>query len=116
HVSGQPSNAYMQLSGTSMAAAMVSGGAALLMQANPEISAAQLKIALQSGATFMRDGGVLGGGAGSVNFWSSRKLAANGLTGLLTSLTGSLLGPSGMVFWDTGTLMSRVYAGPGLRI
>jgi serine protease AprX len=117
HSSGKPSNAYMQLSGTSMSAAMVSGGAALLMQANPGISLPQLKLALQTGATFMMDGGVLGGGAGSVNFWSSRKLAANGLTGLLTNLTGGLLSPmSGMAFSDAGTLMGRVYAGPGLRI
>jgi hypothetical protein len=77
----------------------------------------QVKLALQTGATFMTDGGVLGGGAGSVNFWSSRKLAANGLTGLVTSLLGGLVSPmSGMAFWDSGTLMSRVYAGPGLRI
>jgi len=116
HVSGASSNAYMELSGTSMAAGMVSGGAALLMQANPHMSAAQLKLALQAGATFMRDGGVLGGGAGSVNFWSSRKIGANDLTGLVSTLTSGLLSPSGVVFWDTGSLMSRVYAGPGLRL
>jgi serine protease AprX len=116
HTAGQPSNAYMQLSGTSMSAAMVSGGAALLMQANPGISVAQLKVALQTGSTFMMDGGVLGGGAGSVNFWSSRKLAANALAGLVTNLTGLLSPTSGMAFRDTGTLMSRVYAGSGLRV
>jgi serine protease AprX len=116
HAAGNASNGYMQMSGTSMAAAMVSGGAALLIQANPNISSSQLKLALQTGATFMRDGGVLGGGAGSVNFWTSRKLAANGLTGLVTNLLGGLLGPSGVAFRDAGTLMSRVYAGPGLRV
>jgi serine protease AprX len=118
HSAGQPSNAYMQMSGTSMSAAMVSGGAALLMQANPNISLPQLKLALQTGATFMRDGGVLGGGAGSVNFWSSRKLASSGLIGgLLTTVVGGLVSPtSGMSFWDSGTLMTRVYRGSGLRL
>ena len=117
HSSGRPSNAYMQMSGTSMSAAMVSGGAALLVQANPRISLQQVKMALQAGATFMTDGGVLGGGAGSVNFLSSRKIAANGLDALLTTVVGGVVSPlSGMAFWDSGTLMSRVYAGPGLRL
>jgi serine protease AprX len=117
HVVGNASNAYMQLSGTSMSAAMVSGGAALLMQANPNISSAQLKVALQTGSTFMMDGGLMGGGAGSVNFWTSRKIAANGLTGLVTTLVGGVLSPaSGAVFWDAGTLSSRVYAGVGVRV
>jgi hypothetical protein len=96
---------------------MVSGGAALLIQANPQISQAQLKLALQTGATFMKDGGVMGGGAGSVNFWSSRKMAANGLTALVTTTVGGLLGqPSAMAFWDAGTLINRVYDGLGLRV
>jgi serine protease AprX len=117
HSSGRPSNAYMQLSGTSMSAGMVSGGAALLMQANPRISLAQLKLALQTGASYMEDGGIFGGGAGSVNFWASRKIAANALTGIVSSLVGGVLTPaSGVAFSDAGTLMTRVYAGPGLRV
>jgi serine protease AprX len=117
HVSGSSSNAYMQLSGTSMSAAMVSGGAALLMQANPNISASQVKLALQTGATFMTDGGLMGGGAGSVNFWSSRNVQANGLLSLLNTLIGGLLAPaSGAAFRDAGTLSSRIYAGTGIRL
>ena len=117
HVVGRSSNAYMQLSGTSMAAGMVSGGAALLMQANTNISASQLKLALQTGATFMTDGGLMGGGAGSVNFWSSRKIAANGLTGLVTTTVGGLLSPSsGAAFWDAGNLSNRIYGGVGIRL
>ena len=117
HVVGRSSNAYMQLSGTSMAAGMVSGGVALLMQGNTNISPSQLKLALQTGATFMMDGGLMGGGAGSVNFWSSRKIAANGLTGLVTTTVGGLLSPSsGAAFWDAGNLSNRIYGGVGIRL
>ena len=117
HTAGKWGNAYMQLSGTSMSAAIVTAGAALMVQAQPNISSTQLKIALQSGASYMWDGGLMGGGAGSVNFWSSRKNAANGLTNLVTTLVGGLLSPSGgVVYWDSGTMTKRLYGGTGLRL
>ena len=78
HVAGSANNAYMYLSGTSMAAPMVSGGVALLLQGSPNLSPAQVKFALQNGATAMPDGGLMGAGAGSVNFWASRQIAVDG--------------------------------------
>jgi serine protease AprX len=119
HTAGKSSNAYMHLNGTSMSAAMVTGGAALLIQANPKITPAQLKVMLQTGSTFMQDGGLVGGGAGSVNFWSTRKSSAN--TGLLSNLVstvvGGILAPSsGATFWDSGTMSGRLYAGTGIRL
>ena len=78
HVAGSGSNAYMYLSGTSMAAPMVSGGVALLLQGSPNLSPAQVKFALQNGATAMTDAGLMGAGAGSVNFWASRQIAVYG--------------------------------------
>ena len=78
HVAGSGNNAYMYLSGTSMAAPMVSGGVALLLQGSPNLSPAQVKFALQNGATAMTDGGLMGAGAGSVNFWASRQIAVYG--------------------------------------
>ncbi len=74
-------------------------------------------MALQSGATYMADGGLMGGGAGSVNFWSSRKMAASGLTNLVSTLVGGVLTPaSGVIFWDAGTMTTRLYRGYGLRV
>src|SRR4029078_3407414 len=53
HGGGPGKNAYMRLSGTSMSTAVVSGGVALLLDANPFMTPGQVKIALQVGATHM---------------------------------------------------------------
>ena len=100
-----------------MAAPIVSGGVALLLQGTPSMSPAQVKLALQAGATFMPDGGLMGAGAGSVNFWSSRKIAANGLSLLPSTVIGGVTTTaSGVAFWDDGRLASRLYGGLGLRL
>jgi hypothetical protein len=65
----------------------------------------------------MRDAGLMGAGAGSVNFMASRKLTTTLLGLLPTNLIGGLLSPaSGAMFWDTGTLATRLYAGVGIRL
>jgi serine protease AprX len=114
HVAGSGTNAYSRMSGTSMAAPMVSGAVALLLQGNPSLSPSQVKLALQSGANYLPDDGLMAGGAGSVNFWTSRQLSgATGLTALVQALLGS---PSGASFWDSGTLTTRLYQGSGRRL
>ena len=117
HRAGNGTNSYMQLSGTSMAAPMVSGGVALLLQGTPSMSPAQMKMALQAGATYMPAAGLMGAGAGSVNFMNSRRAATSLLGGLLNGLVGGLVSPpSGAMYWDAGTLAPRLYAGTGIRL
>jgi serine protease AprX len=121
HRAGTGVNQYMQLSGSSMAAPIVSGAVALLLQGQQGLGTAQVKLALQAGATFVPDGGLMGGGAGSLNVWTSRKIAANGLSALTTSLADTLVGgtlapASGAAFWDAGTLAERLHGGRGLRL
>ena len=63
----------------------------------------------------MKDGGLMAGGAGSVNFWTSRKMAANGLTNLLSTVVGGVLTPAERR-WCSGTrarMMKRLYARHG---
>jgi serine protease AprX len=117
HIAGSGKNSYMRLSGTSMAAAVVSGGVALLLHAHPSLSPAQVKIALQMGARYMPDGGLVGAGAGCVNFAQSLRVSDNGLlSSLLTTVTNLLGVSSGATFRDHGTLIDRVYDRSGLRL
>jgi serine protease AprX len=120
HRAGVGNNAYMQLTGTSMAAPVVTGAAALLLQGTPSLTTAHVKMALQAGATPIEDSGLMGAGAGSLNIWASRQIATKGLSSLLNSVTG-LLGSllentGGAFFWDAGTLAHRIYTGSGLRL
>jgi serine protease AprX len=117
HVAGSDRNAYFMLSGTSMAAAVVSGGVALLLDAEPGLNPAQVKIALQTGSRFMRKDGLIAAGAGSVDFLASQRLAHDSLAGsLLTTLTTQLGLQGGASFFDSGTLIDRVYDRTGIRL
>jgi serine protease AprX len=117
HIAGTGKNAYLRLSGTSMATAVVSGGVALLLDAEDHLTPGQVKVALQMGATFVPDGGLVGVGAGSVNFPQSLKLAQTGLVPTLLNTLGGLLGTAGgATYRDSGTLIDRLYGRTGLRL
>jgi hypothetical protein len=100
-----------------MSTAIVSGGIALLLNAQPSLTPAQVKVAIQMGARFMPKEGLIGAGAGSVNFAQSMKIAQNGLLTNLLSTVTSLLGlSSGATFRDTGTLIDRIYDRTGINL
>jgi serine protease AprX len=117
HIAGSGKNAYMRLSGSSMSTAVVSGGVALLLNAQPSLSPAQVKLAIQMGARFMPEAGLIAGGAGSVNFAQSLRVANSGLVNTLTSTLTSVLGTSsGAYFQDNGTLIDRIYDRTGINL
>jgi hypothetical protein len=97
-----------------MAAPMASGAIALLLEGSPGLTASQMKVLLQSGATFMPDAGLTGAGTGSLDVWASRALATSGLARLVTATNGGAAG--GASFWDAGTLSAGLYAGVGTRL
>ncbi len=117
HIAGSGRNAYYRLSGTSMSAAVVSGGVALLLDDEPGLTPAQVKIALQTGAQFLPDAGLVSAGAGSVDFSASQRLAQGGLVGsTLTSVTNLLGLSGGASYRDTGSLIERIYDRTGVRL
>jgi serine protease AprX len=117
HVAGSGKNAYFRLSGTSMSAAVVSGGVALLLDSDPGLNPVQVKIALQTGARFMRQEGLVSAGAGSVDFYAAQRFAHGGLVGsLLTTATSALALSGGASYWDSGTLIDRIYDRTGIRL
>ena len=100
-----------------MATAVVSGGVALLLDANPFMTPGQVKMALQMGATFMPQAGLIAAGTGTVNFPQSQKISATGLVSSLLNTVDRLLGTSsGATFRDTGTMIDRIYDRTGLRL
>jgi serine protease AprX len=75
HVAGSGANAYMQLSGTSMAAGVVSGTAALLLDGRPSLTPRSTKAVLQMTSTFLPSAGLIGAGAGLINARAAVELA-----------------------------------------
>jgi serine protease AprX len=76
HVAGAGANAYIQLSGTSMAAAVVSGSVALLLERRERLAPRDAKTVLQMTSSFMPGAGLVASGAGSLNALSASKLVA----------------------------------------
>jgi serine protease AprX len=115
HVAGSGQNAYSMMSGTSMAAAMVSGGAALVLQSTPSLTPRHVKVALQVTAQFMPEAGLVAAGAGSVNFYAARKVASgnDSLLGVVTTLLvgGTPVTGSGFAYLDPGAKLNQSSSG-----
>jgi len=102
HISGGGVTAAMQLSGTSMAAGVVSGAVALLADEHERLKPAEAKAILQATSTFVPNVGLLGAGAGSVKITAAVQfrgranlLANNSTAGCL--VFASLIGGSAVL-------------------
>ncbi len=114
HVTGSSTNAYSRMSGTSMAAGVVSGSVALLLQAAPGLAPVQAKLALQLTASPTGDG-FMTSGTGSIDVWAARKSVGNQLTTAVSSAL-PLAAAQRFAFVDTGRLMNQLHQGQSLVI
>ena len=100
HASGEGEDAYATLSGTSMATGVVSGAVALVLEANEGLTPAQVKMTLQSSATFMPEVGFVGAGSGSLNAAAAIGVAINGPVQQTTAIGGETVQSTGIVSAD----------------
>ncbi len=78
HIAGSGPNSYIRGSGTSMAAAFVSGAAAVLIEERPSLQPLTVKAALQMTSTFLAEAGLVQGGAGSMNLLAAAEYVMDG--------------------------------------
>jgi serine protease AprX len=102
-VAGQGNGSYIELSGTSMSAAVVSGAAALLLEARPGLTPAQVKVALQLTSARVAGAGLIEAGAGALNVAAAVALVAESRTVLPTSyIDGEAVFCAGWAFGSSG--------------
>ena len=63
-MAGRGARAYIELSGTSMSTAVVSGAAALVLEARPRLTPAQVKVMLQLTSSRLAGAGLIEAGRG----------------------------------------------------
>ncbi|PYR39002.1 MAG: hypothetical protein DMF93_15040 [Acidobacteria bacterium] len=90
HISGGGLTAAMQLSGTSMAAGVISGAVALLVDEHERLKPAEAKAILQVTSTFVRNVGLLGAGAGSANITAAVQFRGPAKSTAINSTAGCL--------------------------
>ncbi len=100
-VSGNGQSGVFELSGTSISTAIVAGIAALVREANPNLTPLQVRIAIQMSSTFIKDAGLVGAGAGSVNAAAAVQLARSGPATIRTLISEEPITNSALAFLNT---------------
>src|SRR5207237_8495750 len=113
HVAGNGSNAYLQLSGTSMAAGVVSGAVALLLQQRASLRPALAKAILELTSSFVASAGLIAGGSGAINALAASEFVAGGLNGVVgsTRIAGELVWANGFLIFAESAKDSIVWSG-----
>ena len=112
HVAGTGSDGYLQLSGTSMAAGVVSGTVALLLEERERLTPRDAKAVLQMTSSFMPGEGLVVSGAGSLNALAAVDLVANGASSAVgdTVIAGEIAEALGFAY--TGRVTSQSLQSP----
>ena len=97
-MSGQGSAAYIEMSGTSMSTAVVSGALALLLEAQPSLTPAQAKAALQLTSSRLPGAGLIEAGAGEVNVVAALALVSGNAGFRKTTIAREEVTSNGLAF------------------
>lgn len=97
HVGGDRHSSYVQYSGTSQAAAVVSGAMALLLEGRTTVAPQASKAILQLASSSMPAAGLLAAGAGYVNVLSAVELLSGGSI-INTTIADEQVIPGGLTF------------------
>jgi serine protease AprX len=107
-INGPGDRDYISMSGTSMAAAVVSGAVALLLDGKSDLTPLQVKVALQISADFISDAGLLAGGAGELDLKDLGDLeAVTGISGSrgFAFLLSKPIVASDTIVWGADTIV-----------
>lgn len=115
HIAGSGDDAYIQLSGTSMAAGVVSGSVALILEEKSKSSPREAKAVLQLTSSFMPDEGLLASGAGSVNVLAAVSFVNTNVESTTTEIAGESVAAGGLAYIDASEQTSRSVASVGVR-
>jgi serine protease AprX len=100
HVAGAGADAYMRLSGTSMAAAVVSGAVAIAFDQRRNLAPVETKAVLQLTSSQIRGEGLVATGAGSLNVLGATAYLASANASPITTIAGETVRRSGLVFQE----------------
>jgi serine protease AprX len=98
HVAGAGADAYLRLSGTSMAAAVVSGAVALVFEQRRNLTALETKAVIQLTSSLVPGEGLVTSGAGSLNVVAASEFVASSSGSPITKIGGETVRRSGLAF------------------
>ena len=99
-LTGVDGSQFIQMSGASVSTGVVSGAVALMLEANPSLGPAHVKMALQLSATFLPEGQLVAG-SGSLNAAGAVWMAVNGPSPKVPAvqIAGDDVVGSGVLYW-----------------